>query len=381
MTKTSDQSPPPGFYNGDSQAIEAVSRIEATKVEKRRAARRAPATPEPTKPEPAPEPETETDRNRSDLPETETNTETEKPETDLNYLGLTKADIEKFTEAVERRGGRTAYVDWRVIGGIYWKASEAALKQSGQKSRRNPDYQKIFHNSIISKLPLIAENAGTAEQYRLALLAIEEADANEDSKLEFSNWFEKTQPRAVNPVALWNAFRNRYKKPSTKPKKTRNGTKHQEALAQAQQDAANKISELMGRNAALSDQVRELGGEPAGEPSSEPTAEASYKEKSSALDALMLRAWHEEAAIRSSFGGSHTVFMVFQDLLSRLAKIAFDHGVIGGDERGDDLDDVVAAAEDSIRNTHVAWSEKQQAEAEIDEGEDEDEDEDADDAA
>src|SRR5215467_7733678 len=109
MTKTTDNSPAPGFYNGDSQAIEAVRRIEAVKVEKRRAARHAPVSPEPAT-------ETETDRNRSGLP---------------------KAEIDRFTEAVERRAGRIAYVDWRVIGGVYWKACKVALEKSGQKSRRN----------------------------------------------------------------------------------------------------------------------------------------------------------------------------------------------------------------------------------------------------
>jgi hypothetical protein len=157
MTNTSDRPPPPSFYNSESQAIELVNGIEATKVETRRATRRAPATPEPT-PEKT-EPETRSEPKPA--PE-----KTETTETDLNYLSLTKADIERFTEAVERRGGRPAYSDWRVVGGVFWKASKVALEKSGQKSRRHPDYQRIFHSSISKLLPQIAENAGTAARAR-----------------------------------------------------------------------------------------------------------------------------------------------------------------------------------------------------------------------
>src|SRR5262249_11578728 len=200
-------------YNSESQAIELVNGFDAAKTEKRRA--------------------------RTTV--TRGGAETEKPETtetELNNLTLTKADIEKFITAVERRGGSIAYIDWRVIRRTFWKASQAALQQSGQKSRRHPKYQDIFHNSIISQLPLIAENAGTAKQYRTALLNIEEAD-EKDGKWEFSKWYEEHQPRAVNPVALWNAFRAF--RDRNKPKKApeqRNGTKQQQKLARAQEKYA-----------------------------------------------------------------------------------------------------------------------------------------------
>jgi hypothetical protein len=220
MTNISDRPPPQSFYNSESQAIEVVNGIEAAKTERRRARTTVTRGPPETEPE------------AGDSP-------------DLNYLGLTKDDIESFNEAVERRGGRTAYSDWRIIGGIFWKASEAALKASGQKSRRSRKYQEIFHSSIISKLlPQIAENAGTAEQYRLALLAIEEADAK-DGKREFSKWYEEHQPRAVNPVALrtaFRAFRDRDKRP--KAPKQRNGTKQQQKLARAQEKYADQIAEF-----------------------------------------------------------------------------------------------------------------------------------------
>jgi len=340
MTKTSDRPPPPAFYNGQSNAIEAVNAIEAAKMEKRRA--RTTVT-------------------------RETETKTEGGDSMLNNLALTKADIERFTKAAERRAGRTAYADWRIVSGVYYKARVMAKKESGQDSITNPVYKKIF-SRIIKDLPPIAENEGTCEQYRNALLNIEEADAK-DGKLEFSKWFEKHQPRAVNPVALWTGFRDRNKKPSTS--RPRNGTNHQQELVRVQQEAADKISELMDRNATLSDQVRGLGGEPASEPSRS-TAEASYDEKSSALDDLVRRAWREEAALWSSSATSNPApaVRIFEGLLSRLASIAFDHNVIGDDERIESIDDVVATADDTIRNTYADWSGEQQAKAETDEDED-----------
>jgi hypothetical protein len=349
MTNISDRPPPPSFYNSESQAIELVNGIEAAKTERRRA--RTTVTrggPETEK--------TETDRNHSGLPESEP-------------VGLSKADVKEFTEAAERRAGRTVYADWRTISRVYFKARGMAKKESGQNSIHHRKYQSAF-SLLIKDLPPIAENDATCERYRTCLLKIEEADAKDGG---FTKWYEKTQPRAVNPVALWNGFCDRDKKPSTKPKK--NGSKHQQALAQAQQDAAKKITALMDRNAALSDQVRELGGKPAGEPSSEPTAEASYKEIS-ALDALMARAWREEVALWP--GSKLPVARIFDTLLSRLTYLALGRGIIG--DGADDIDEVVNVAHDTIRNTYAEWSAEQQAETdedEIDEDEDEDEDDDA----
>jgi hypothetical protein len=144
-------------------------------------------------------------------------------------------------------------------------------------------------------------------------------------------------------------------------------------LLQVKQAAADKMSAKDAQIADLQTQIRELGGEPVCEPS-EPTAGASSGEKSSALDALLMRAWHEGAARRFS-STPPPAFIVFRDLLSRVAVIAFDHGIFGGDrDSAADIDEVVLGADDTLRNTYSEWQSERQAEEAEDEVEDADDD-------
>jgi hypothetical protein len=60
------------------------------------------------------------------------------PTVKVKPLTLTKSDIKAFERAVEHRVGRTAYADWRIISGIYWKALEIAKAETGETYRQNP---------------------------------------------------------------------------------------------------------------------------------------------------------------------------------------------------------------------------------------------------
>jgi hypothetical protein len=212
----------------------------------------------------------------------------------LKTLGskLTKADIAAFTKAAERRTGRSAYDDWRTIGRIYKKASDLALTESGQESRHNPVYKRAF-SRIIEVLPPIANTPGSCEQYRIALLNIE------DNEPAFSKWYDKHEPRASNPVDLWKAFRDR-SKPRTQEPNERSFSKHQQELARVQQEAADKI-------AMLTDQIRDLGGDPSATTPS--------------VDWLLRRAWDRQASLSGDNPNS-----AFGVLLNRLVSIAAEHG-------------------------------------------------------
>jgi hypothetical protein len=273
-TRRPGKTPPPSFYNGDTGAIEAVKQVEAAKTEKRRA----------TRPTVVPEPETD------------------EGDSIRNNSGLSKTDVDRWTKAADRRGGRIAYADWRILSGIYKKASDMALDESGQKSINNPVYKKAL-SRIIAVLPPIADNEDTSEKYRAHLLKIERAEP------EFSKWYEATQPRAVNPVALWTGFRDRDKQPSTEPK-TRNGDKHQRELLEANQAAADKMRAKDDRIDALENRVRELGGEPVDTP----------LEDLDTVEEHLRRAWERQALIFSN------PIVIYRHVFQKLVTIAIERG-------------------------------------------------------
>jgi hypothetical protein len=275
----------PTFYNRDSQAIEAVNAIEARKTEKRR---------------------TRTIVTRQAEPETETDDGSIR-----NSSGLTKADVDRFTKAAERRFGRPAYDDLRTLGAIYKKASDLALNESGQNSINNPNYKKAF-SRIIAVLPPIADNAATAEKYRRHLLRIERAEP------EFSAWYGEQQPkpRIGNPVDLWRAYKafcDAGKQPSGNHTE-RNGSKHERELFEVKADAENKLRAKDSEIAGLKDQVRELGGEPADAPVSETLS----------INEQLQRIWDLQAAKLDNRRSDPTVVLAL--LLQRLFAIGFTRG-------------------------------------------------------
>ena len=207
-------------------------------------------------------------------------------------LTLSKADIAAFRKAVKHRVGRTAYEGWRVISGVYKKASDMALEESGQESRNNPLYKRAF-SRIIGELSPIANTEGTTRVYRAALLNIEDAEPR------FTRWYEKHEPCASNPVDLWNAFKafdEGGKKKAAEPTE-RTFTKHQRELARVREEDAVKIAELTDRIAEL-----ETG---------KPAETATWKD-------LLLRAWRSARREYSADGA-------LEGLLVELLKIASDH--------------------------------------------------------
>jgi hypothetical protein len=202
-------------------------------------------------------------------------TKTNKPVPAVNVkpLTLTKSDIRAFENAVARRVGRPAYDDWRVISGIYMKAWRiAAAKVDGDTSHHNPLVKKEF-GLIIAGLQPISDSEGTTRIYRAALLNIERAEP------DFSTWYDKHQPRASNPLDLWNAYKAKPTK-TVSADKDRVFSEHQQQMAQVQQDAADKISAQQDEIDELRHQVRALGGDP--------TAVSSVEE-------LLWRAWDLQA--------------------------------------------------------------------------------------
>jgi hypothetical protein len=165
------------------------------------------------------------------------------PAVKVKDFTLTKFDIRAFEKAVERRTGRPAFEDWLVIARVYAKASKAALDESGQASRNNPTYKRAF-SRIIAVLPPISSSDGTAKMYRAALLN------QMDYEPAFLKWYEKTQPRASNPLDLWHAFRTTLPGNDDGPRERQiNG--HEQELARVQEQAAATITAQQDRIAEL----------------------------------------------------------------------------------------------------------------------------------
>jgi hypothetical protein len=258
---------------------------------------------------------------------------------EVKPLTLSKADIAAFSKAAERRTGRNAYDDWRIIGRVFKKASDLACKESGQESRHSPLAKRAF-SRIIADLPPISDSEGSAKQYRAALLNIE------DHEPEFSQWYGKTQPRATNPIDLWQAFDRKDKK-SAAPKE-RTFTNGQEAEARAQEEAAAKIGELTDENNDLRARLSKYESDAA--PSETPQVSPEDR-----IDNLIEQAWRAEVTNWERIGvPNQSPLNIFTALLERLALTAFDRGVIGDGAK--DIDDLVAAAHDTLHGSNLQFT-------------------------
>jgi hypothetical protein len=253
---------------------------------------------------------------------------------------LSKDDIGTFTQAVERRIGRGAYEDWRVIGAIYKKASDLARKETDSDLPLGSRYNKAFHR-ILADLPPIAANKATAERYRTALLKIERNEP------EFSHWYAKNPPRVENPVALLQAFNNRNQPPTSRPK-GRAVTQAQRELMQLQADLAVRIQEFDELKAKYEPDppVETNGFDPQQD---KMPRQAQLDARHQRLDSAMQQAWH--AGVVFANDTSIGPDSIFAWLLERLATLAFKNGY-------DDVDDLISLADDAIRNSYAEFKEQ-----------------------
>jgi hypothetical protein len=206
---------------------------------------------------------------------------------------LSKRDIAAFTKAAEHRVGRIAYRDWRVISGIFKKASDLA---GGWDMRHSPVYKrKLSH--ILKDLPPIAHSQDTAKKYRASLLAVENAEP------DFSAWYDKEQPRVSNPIDLWSAYRATLTRDNDEPaERTING--HEQELARVHQETAAKIT-------AQADEIAELK---TGKPST-----------TTSVEELLRRAWDAEWSTHDF--DPQAVDAVHAKLLNLLSEIADEYSV------------------------------------------------------
>jgi hypothetical protein len=154
-------------------------------------------------------------------------------------------------------GKRNWREGWAVLGEMIAERSIAAMQDSEQDTRTGGRYQDVFSGYMESFTP-IADNPGTADQYRKALLTI-----FIDIGIEhFNAWYDTKQPRAGSPPRLVGAFRKdpdnaeiceRVFGPKPKPKADAQPrlTRRERELIQGRKDDADKI-------VALNDQVERL---------------------------------------------------------------------------------------------------------------------------
>jgi hypothetical protein len=151
---------------------------------------------------------------------------------------FTTKERRAYREAVERRTGSRAWSDWEIIMQVLRRASDAALRESGQNSRENPDYRQHFHR-ILSELPPISPSKNTAERYRRDLLNISYAGQ------AFTDWYLQTKPCANNPSSLWKAYEEATKPQDDEEKKGPKPPDPRDVeLARTQEEAAAKIADL-----------------------------------------------------------------------------------------------------------------------------------------
>jgi hypothetical protein len=149
---------------------------------------------------------------------------------------FTAQDRRDYSNAVERRTGARAWCDWQVVMHVLRKASDAAIVESGQKSREHPDYRDHFHR-ILLELPPICLNEHTNKRYRATLLDISYAGE------KFVEWYKQAQPSADNPVSLLAAYKEETE-PHDGKKDTKQPNQHAIELARVQEEGAAKIAEL-----------------------------------------------------------------------------------------------------------------------------------------